>query len=60
LGLRRQVFNGHSLGDGASLGFGPCQQKTHGLVSLGGYDFYSRKATFVQYTHLQQCWPPAA
>jgi hypothetical protein len=27
LGLRRLAFNGHRLGDGASLGFGPCQQE---------------------------------
>jgi hypothetical protein len=25
LGPRCQAFNGHRLGDGASLGFGPCQ-----------------------------------
>jgi hypothetical protein len=28
LGLRRQAYNGHNIGNGASLGFGPCQQKT--------------------------------
>jgi hypothetical protein len=36
LGLRRLAFNGHHLGDGASLGFSPYQQKTTGLVTLGG------------------------
>jgi hypothetical protein len=35
LGLRHHAFNGHSLGDGASLDFGPCQQKTHGISFPG-------------------------
>jgi hypothetical protein len=60
LGLRCQAFNGHRLGDGTSLGFGPCQQKTFGLVSHGGYDYSLRTTAFMQCTHLLQCWPPAA
>jgi hypothetical protein len=60
LDLRHHAFNGHNLGDGASLDFGPCQQKTYGLVSLGGYDYSLRKTAFAQCTHLLQCWPPAA
>jgi hypothetical protein len=60
LGLPRQGFNGHRLGDGTSFGFGPYQQKTSGLVSLSGYDYSSRTTTFVQCTHPLQCWPPAA
>jgi hypothetical protein len=46
LGLRREAFNGHSLGDGASLGLGPCQQKTYGLVSLAANDYSLRKIAF--------------
>jgi hypothetical protein len=60
LGLRRQAFNGHRLGDCTSLGFGPCQQKTFGLISFGGYDYYFRTTAFVQCTQLLQRWPPAA
>jgi hypothetical protein len=59
LGLRRQAFNGHRLGDGASFGFGPYQQKTTGLVTLGGYDYSLRITVFVQCTHLLQYWPLA-
>jgi hypothetical protein len=59
LGLRRQAFNGHCLGDGASFGFGPCQQKTTGLVTPGGYDYSLRITVFVQCTHLLQYWPLA-
>jgi hypothetical protein len=59
LGLQRQAFNGHRLGDGVSFGFGPCQQKTTGLVTLGGYDYSLRITAFVQCTHLLQCWPLA-
>jgi hypothetical protein len=55
LGLRRQTFNGHCLGDGASLSFGPCQQKTTGLIILGGYDYSLRIPALVQCTHLLQC-----
>jgi hypothetical protein len=60
LGLWHQAFNGHSLGDGASLDFAPCQQKTYGLVSLGGHDYSLRKIAFAQCTHLLLCWPPVA
>jgi hypothetical protein len=35
LGLRHHAFNGHNLGDGASLDFGSCQQKTHGISFPG-------------------------
>jgi hypothetical protein len=60
LGLRHQAFNGYSLVDGASLGFGPCQQKTYGLVSLGGHDYSLRKTASAQvltfyYAGLRQC-----
>jgi hypothetical protein len=46
LGLQRQAFNGYSLRDGASIGFDPCQQKKHGLVSFGGHDYSLRKIAF--------------
>jgi hypothetical protein len=60
LGLRRQAFHGHRLGDGVSFSFGPCQQKICGLVSLSGHDYSLRKIAFALCTHLLQCWPPAA
>jgi hypothetical protein len=59
LGLRRQAFNRHRLGDGGSFGFGPCQQKTTGLVTLSGYDYSLRIIVFVQCTHLLQYLPLA-
>jgi hypothetical protein len=43
--------------NGVSLGFGPCQQKKTGLVTLGGYDYSLRITAFVQCTPLLQCWP---
>jgi hypothetical protein len=46
LALWYQAFNGHRLGDGASLGFGPCQLKTFGLVSQGGYDYSPRVTVY--------------
>jgi hypothetical protein len=52
LTLRHQAFNGHRLGDGASLGFGPCQQKTFGLVSQGGYDYSLRVTAYSPSTTL--------
>jgi hypothetical protein len=55
LDLRHHAFNGYSLRDGASLGFGPCRQKTYGLVSLGGHDYSLRKTASAQCTHLLQC-----
>jgi hypothetical protein len=55
LGLRCQGFNGHHLRDGASFGFGPCQQKTFELVSHSGYDYSSSTTAFVQCTHPLQC-----
>jgi hypothetical protein len=39
LGLRCQAFNGHRLGNSASLSFGTCQQEDTGLVIIGGYDY---------------------
>jgi hypothetical protein len=60
LDLRHHAFNGYSLRDGVSLGFGPCQQKTYGLASLGGHDYSLRKIVFAQCTHLLLCWPLAA
>jgi hypothetical protein len=46
LGLRRQAFNGHCLRDGVSLSFGPCQQKTFELVTLGGHDYSLQRIAF--------------
>jgi hypothetical protein len=59
MGLWCHAFNGHNLGDGASLDFSPCQQKAHGISFPRGYDYYSRKTASAQCTHLLLCWPPA-
>jgi hypothetical protein len=59
MGLWCHAFNGHNLGDGASLDFSPCQQKAHGISFPRGYDYYSRKTASTQCTHLLLCWPPA-
>jgi hypothetical protein len=34
-GFRYNAFNRHSLGDGATLDFYPCQHKTYRISSLG-------------------------
>jgi hypothetical protein len=60
LGFRHNAFNRHSLRDGATLDFCPCQHKTYRISSLGaltttrGRSHYYSVLTFY-YTGFWQC-----